>query len=83
MRVPTKKSDYFPVKNGQVTGEFTEKEIKVMPDNWFTVKFVNKSNVNTLTLDNKSFTGFLTETYACYCMPAHDVAVTTTLKNQQ
>lgn len=82
-------SDYFPMAVGKLgtgsTVTFSEKIIKVKPGEWFTIKLENKANVSSLVIDGNDLSNNLTNAAVVkpYPMPAHDVAVTTTLKNQQ
>lgn len=81
-------SDYCLITSGQVfdNNAFIGKETKVRPGEYFTVQLKDKSKIGTITIDSKDFSGYLSMKdvyYAIYSMPAHDVAVTTTLKNQQ
>lgn len=81
-------SNYCLITSGQVfdNNAFIGKETKVSPGEYFTVQLKDKNKIGTITIDSKDFSWYLSlkdVNYAIYSIPPHDVAVTTTLKNQQ
>ena len=84
-------SDYFTVEKGRIdyySSSYSKKQIKVTPGETFTVMLGEsscKEKVSSFFIDTRNFTELLNapDQVKKFIMPAYDVAVTTTLKNQQ
>jgi len=81
----TVKSNNLPIAKEKTASATSTENISVKPGNYFTVDWKSKSDVASLTIGGKDYSDFLKTslTNISLLMPAHDVAVTTTLKKQQ
>ena len=81
----TVESNNLPIAKGKTASATSTENISVKPGNYFTVDWKSKSDVASLTIGGKDYSDFLKTslTNISLLMPAHDVAVTTTLKKQQ